>query len=161
MLKKKQELIQIILAQLNSELEQMTSSAKAALEAATHEESKAEDSHDTRGLEASYLAGAQMARAEILKKTIAAYRFMKVRDLSEGQSIELGALIELAAEGKILSYFLVGQSGGISVPFEGKSIQVINLQTPLGDALLGHKAGEIIEVELQHRQREYTILSVA
>src|SRR4051812_18493840 len=75
---RKQELIQIIMAQLNSELELITQSAKAAHEAATHEESRAEDSHDTRGLEASYLAGAQMARAEALKKTIASYQFMNV-----------------------------------------------------------------------------------
>ena len=56
---KKQKLIEAILLELESELSVLADAAKAAHLAATHEESVAEDPHDTRGVEASYLAGAQ------------------------------------------------------------------------------------------------------
>jgi transcription elongation GreA/GreB family factor len=157
---KKRELIQIILAQLNTELEFITQSAKAAHEAATHDESKAEDSHDTRGLEASYLAGAQMARAESLKKTIAAYQFMNIRELKTDDPIEIGAFIEMAYGGRKSHYFLVSQGGGIAATIDGKTVQVITSAAPLGEALLGKKVGDVFEVEVQNVHREYKIIAV-
>ena len=157
----KREIIQIILAQLNTELELITQSAKAAHEAATHEESKAEDSHDTRGLEASYLAGAQMARAEALKKTITTYQFMNVRERKASDAIDIGALIELESAGRKFHYFLVNQGGGMAITFEGKTVQVIASQAPLGEALLGRKVGDSVEVEGPRVQREYKITAVA
>ncbi|NBU22139.1 hypothetical protein EBS43_12140, partial [bacterium] len=59
----KSQILASIVQKLNHELQTIELSAQAALEAATHEESKAEDQHDTRGLEASYLARAQASRA--------------------------------------------------------------------------------------------------
>ncbi len=158
---RKQELVRIISAQLASELEVITQSAKAAHEAATHEESIAEDSHDTRGLEASYLAGAQTARAEALKKTISTYQFMNMRDLQADDAIDLGALVELKSNGRKFYYFLVGQGGGLVVTFEGKTIQIVTSLAPLGEALLGKKVGDLVEVEVQGVQREYTVIAVS
>ena len=62
-LKDKQAIIDRLVEKLQSEAEALVRAAQAAHEAATHEESRAEDHHDTRGLEASYLAGAQAQRA--------------------------------------------------------------------------------------------------
>ncbi|MEO5970942.1 MAG: GreA/GreB family elongation factor [Bdellovibrionia bacterium] len=158
---RKQKLIRLIIAQLNTELQLITQSAKAAHEAATHEESKAEDSHDTRGLEASYLAGAQMARAEALKKTIATYQFMNARDLQADDPIDIGALIEIETAGRKFHYFLVSQGGGMAVTFEGKTIQVITSLAPLGEVLLGRRVGDVAEIEGQRIQREYKITGVS
>ncbi len=115
---KKQELINLVLADLNRELDALIQSANAAHEAATHEESKAEDRHDTRGLEASYLAGAQRARIEVLKKVIASYHFLEARDFKPTDPISIGALVEVELDGKKLHYLLVSQGGGTSVRFE-------------------------------------------
>ena len=60
---KKQELISAFITQLERDLVTMKEAARNTLQAATHEESKAENEYDTRGLEASYLAGAQSKRA--------------------------------------------------------------------------------------------------
>jgi transcription elongation GreA/GreB family factor len=156
----KKELIRLIVKTLNQELESLASSAKAAHEAATHEESKAEDAHDTRGLEASYLAGAQMARIEALRKTISILQHSEFKDIQPGGAIESGALIELESGGKRSLCFLVSQGGGISLPFQGKSVQVITPQSPLGEALLGRSVGEEVEVEAQKGIREYEIIKV-
>jgi transcription elongation GreA/GreB family factor len=158
---KKRDLVEKILENLNRELQTLLQSAAAAHEAATHEESKAEDAHDTRGLEASYLAGAQLARVEVLKKTIASYQFADIREFKPTDPIELGALVELELDGKRLNYFLVGQGGGMSLSLQGKTVQVITPQSPLGEALLGRRVGDSIEVEGQKVSREYEVLGLA
>ena len=53
----KSKILAAILEKLQSEIDALVRAAKSAHEAATHEESRAEDHHDTRGLEASYSAG--------------------------------------------------------------------------------------------------------
>lgn len=159
----KKKLIEQILARLDEELLGVMSAAKAAHEAATHEESKAEDSHDTRGLEASYLAGAQASRVAELKQLSAQYRLLPIREFKANDSIEPGALIELdlLSEEKKSFYFLVKQGGGLSLRFEDKAIQVITPLSLLGEALLGKKVGDFVEVETPSFLREYEVVSIS
>ena len=156
----KQTLVQAIQAQLQKEFATISQAAQAAHEAATHEESKPEDSHDTRGLEASYLAGAQANRAAELKNLITLYNMLPIKDFSLGDPIDLGALIELELDNQKSLYFLVSQGGGLKVKLEGRLIQVITPQAPLGDALIGKKSGDAVEVEVQNRVREYEVTGV-
>lgn len=156
--KMKEKVIAAIIEKLREELTAVTLSAKAAHEAATHSESKAEDQYDTRGLEASYLADAQAKRAGELQKLIALFQSLPIQ---EGRpSVTPGSLVELETNGKKLFYFLVQEGGGNSVTFEGRVIQVITPKSPLGDALFDRKAGEVIEVESQVHTREYRILQI-
>lgn len=156
----KKVLIERILAKLGDELAAIEKSARAAHEAATHEESRAEDSHDTRGIEASYLAGAQAVRAAELQDLISIYKFLPLRDFKAGDPIAPSALIEVEIGGRTARYFFVGRGGGISVQFPGGPVQVITPQAPLGEGLQGRRVGELIEVEVQGALREYTVLSV-
>jgi transcription elongation GreA/GreB family factor len=156
----KEQLVQAILSQLKTEFDAMTLAARASHEAATHSESKAEDQHDTRGLEASYLAGAQAHRAAELSQQIAFYRSFAVRAFDTGDSVEAGALLELSQNGKRFHYFLVPQGGGMSVQLDGKKIQVITPHAPLGEALLGKSQGDSVEVDLQGTTREYELVSI-
>lgn len=156
----KKRVVDEIIAKLETELAHIEKAALAAREAATHEESKPEDSHDTRGLEASYLAGAQMARATELKNIIASYKFMPLRNFTEDDHIDAGALVELDYNQKKSFYFLVPQGGGVTVQVDQKNIQVITPKSPLGDALLGRWVGDIIEVEGQNITREYEITQI-
>lgn len=156
----KKKLVERILEHLHSEMETLTRAVDAAREAATHEESKAEDQHDTRGLEASYLAGAQASRVGELKQMISRFKFLTLREFRAGDPISEGALVEVEWKGRKSHYFLVSQGGGISVQWEGKTIQVITPRAPLGEALQGRRAGEAVEVESQGSSREYEIISV-
>ncbi len=153
----KRRIIDEIIARLSRELEAMSSAARAAHEAVTHEESKAEDAHDTRGLEASYLAGAQAQRASELAQQISYYRSLDARELAPGEPAAAGALVELGAGGRRLVYFLVAQGGGLTLQLDGERIQVITPRAPLGEALVGRSAGETIEVETQGQTREYEL----
>jgi transcription elongation GreA/GreB family factor len=158
----KRALLDQLISKLQAEADAIGTAAKASHEAATHEESRAEDQHDTRGLEASYLAGAQAQRAAELLALISTYRMLPLRELGPSDLIVPGALIELEQEetGRKSRYFLVPRGGGATLSHQGGSIQVIAPQSPLGEALMGRKQGEDFEVETQGTVREYRVVSV-
>jgi transcription elongation GreA/GreB family factor len=156
----KKKLIEEIISALSEDLNAIKEFAKSAHEAATHAESKAEDKYDTRGLEASYLAGAQALRAAELERLISSFKFFPLREFMPGEPIEPGAIAELELNGKNSYYFMVAQGGGLILQFEGKAVQVITAKSPLGEALLGAKAGETVEVEGKSFVREYKVVQV-
>jgi transcription elongation GreA/GreB family factor len=158
----KRALVDQLIAKLQTEADAIGLAARAAHEAATHEESRAEDQHDTRGLEASYLAGAQANRALELQSLISTYRMMPLRPLGAQDAIEPGALVELVQEetGRKTRYLMVERGGGTTLTVQGESIQVIAPQSPLGEALAGRKLDEDFEVETQGKVREYRVVSV-
>lgn len=155
----KQNILDAIVAKLTQELDILIQSAKAAHEAATHEESRAEDHHDTRGLEASYLAQAQGKRIEDLEQQIAFFRNATFREFKPNDAVDVGALIELEIlpSRKRSFYFLLNHGGGLSVSVDGRTIQIITPNAPLGEALLDKKVDDEIEVEGQGVTREYSV----
>lgn len=157
----KTQVIHAITETLNGELSALTAAALAAYQAATDSESRAEDQYDTRGLEASYLAGAQAERVATLKRMIAMYKYLPVQSVDTDSPITPGTLVELESAGKRTHYFLVGQGGGISVQIQGRSIQVITPAAPLGEALLGRRAGETFDLEVRGSLREYRVVSLS
>lgn len=155
----KLEIRRLLEAQISDDLNKLMQSALAAKEAATHVESKAEDQYDTRGLEASYLAGAQANRVTELEGLLAVYRHLDFIDFTSASRIAATALVELQSEGKHIYCLLMPQGGGRSVQYQGKTIQVTTPQSPLGQALLGKKQGDEIEVQTQ-TSRDYEIAKV-
>lgn len=156
----KRALISRLLEVLSADLATLTQAALSAHEAATHAESKAEDQYDTRGLEASYLAGAQSRRAMEIQSVIDLYRHIDVIDFTSETPISATALVELTSEGKSSRYLLMPKGGGLSTEFEGHSIQVVTPQAPMGSALLGRRAGDEIELEIQRKKRDFEITQV-
>ncbi len=156
----KRALLDTFAAQIAADLEVLKSAALAAHEAATHAESKAEDQYDTRGLEASYLAGAQSKRVLELEELLLLFRHVDLKRFAGKDSIASTALIELSSEGAHSHYLLMPSGGGRHVEFAGKRIHVITPQSPLGETLLGKRAGDEIEVEIQRKLRDYEIVSV-
>jgi len=156
----KQKLMKLAIGMLEQELTALSAAAKAAHEAATHEESKAEDQHDTRGIEASYLAGAHASRKEELERQILTYRFFPIKDFEPGDVIVPGALVELELQGRRSHYFLITSGGGITVLMDGRPVRFITPRAPLGEALTGRRLGETVSVESQSLQREYEIVGI-
>jgi transcription elongation GreA/GreB family factor len=160
----KSKVIDRIIERLQAEMDAQAQAAQAAHEAATHEESRAEDQHDTRGLEASYLAGAQAGRVAELQEQISVYRQMTVKDFGPDDPVAPGALIELQLEDgpkRPSFYFLALQGGGSTVVVDGVSIQVVTPGAPMGEALLGKQAGDSFEIEARGMTRDYQVVSVS
>jgi transcription elongation GreA/GreB family factor len=156
----KRELLKKFAGLIAADLATLTQAALAAHEAATHAESKAEDQYDTRGLEASYLAGAQSKRALELEEMLALYQHVDIKAFTKDTPIAATALVQLESEGKASFYFLMPKGGGLSVSSEGKTVQVVTPQSPLGEAILGRHVGDEIEVRVQRAVKDYEIVAV-
>lgn len=156
----KKKLIEQIKGKLEAERLTLIEAARATYEAATHEESKPENEYDTRGLEASYLAGAQAKRVKDIEEMIAICRNLDIKEFTDKTPIASSALVEVEFNGKKSYVFLMPKGGGILISFEGKTIQVIAPNSPLGMALIGLKVGDVASVETESDIKEYDILSV-
>ncbi len=156
----KSKLIQAIIEALEQRRSVLTEAAQEAHKAATHEESKAENEYDTRGLEASYLAGAQARRVAEIDQLLGAYQTMKPKSFGPDDPIAATALVELDSGEKRELYFVVPASGGVNISLEGRRVLLITPRAPLGMQLMGAKQGGFLEVRTPKGEREYEIISV-
>jgi transcription elongation GreA/GreB family factor len=144
----KRELVQKVIQQLTAEVQSFFKAARAAHAEATHEQSKAEDKYDTRGLEASYLARGQSRQAAEIEQAIAEFQKLSLRDFSPNDPIDVGAYVELNGKRENACYFIGPRAGGTEVDYEGKEILVITPHSPLGQQLVGKRKGDRIKLEI-------------
>jgi transcription elongation GreA/GreB family factor len=152
---------QQVLERLAQDLLQTEQAARAAHEAATHEENIAENKYDTLGLEAAYLATGQARRAEAIRQAIANWRQFRPRPYDAGKGIQLGALVCLVdADDKQQQLFL-GPDGGSMQLFSGADlVQVISSEAPLGKAMLGKCEGDEVSMEIAAIRQQLEVLRV-
>jgi transcription elongation GreA/GreB family factor len=138
----KSQLLKQIVEALGENLETLERAARASHNEATHESSRAESKYDTRGLEAAYLAGGQARQAREIMESMKLYKDLPTRDFAAGDLIDLTAVVKLETDGMPFLYFIGPKSGGVEVIHDGEEITVITPQSPLGENLVGKKAGQ-------------------
>lgn len=140
---------QQVLAQLEVDLLQAEQAARVAHEAATHEESIAENKYDTLGLEAAYLASGQARRVESIRQALAVWRQLRPRRFDPTEGVQLGALVCLEDASAHQQLFFIGPEGAsMRLSSADRSVQVISARTPLGQALRGRAAGDEVTVQV-------------
>ncbi len=152
--------IQALIESFQTELSTLMNSARAAYEEATHEESQSEDKHDTRAIEASYLAAGQVARAMELERIISEYKGYLETSHKSKNKVGPGALAELETNGKTICTFFARQGGGTKVTVNGKTIIVTTPMSPLGEALIDSEEDDEVFVDTHNGPRSYTVQSL-
>lgn len=135
-------LLHHIVARLHESLAVLEKAAQTSHSEATHESSRAESKYDTRGLEAAYLAGGQARQAREILDSIEQYKSLPTRNFGPGDLIDLTAVVKLDADGSSDTYFIGPTGGGLEVQFDGEEMTVITPQSPMGQNLIGKKAGQ-------------------
>lgn len=130
-------------------------------EAATNEESKAENEYDTRGLEASYLAGAQAKRVAEVDEVINQFRNLLFKDFAPDDPVANTALVKIAVDGKPSTVLILPKGGGFILQNGSDQIQIVTPQSALGETLMGLHAGEVAEFEVGPKVRECEVLSIS
>lgn len=157
----KTHLLQLILARLEDDFALARQAAQTAHEAATHEESLAENKYDTRGLEAAYLAAGQSRRVEEIRQALSLYQNLQLRPFDAERGIQLTALVRLVdGQGGEQTLFLGPDAAGLKVQAGDRQVMVITPRSPLGQCLLGRGEGEEIELALAGVRRCYEVLEV-
>lgn len=156
----KPDLLRQIVAKLKADVAMFAQTAQATHAEATHEENKAEDKYDTRGLEASYLAMGQAKQAEETALAVQAFEALALRDFLPDDVISLGALVALESRGRPSRYFIGPRAGGMEVKHEGQQVTVITPNSPLGRQLMGRRRGDVLTLDLGGRKSEARITAV-
>ncbi|MFP6847509.1 MAG: GreA/GreB family elongation factor [Pseudomonas sp.] len=152
---------QQVIAQLTANLRNAQQAALTAYETATHEENIAENKYDTLGLEASYLAAGQARRVEEIRQTLAMWEQLRLRPYDAQQGIQLSALVWLCdAQGAETCVFIGPDGAGLKLNLGAQQIQVISPRAPLGQRLIGSRAGDEIELRLGSTATTFEILRV-
>jgi hypothetical protein len=111
--------------------------------------------------DASKHGDAQAARVAELNRLLVVYRFLPLRDYSENGVVCPAALVELELDGTRTFCFLAPEGGGGMIANVGGSpVQVVTASSPLGEALLGKRAGDIVEVRSRSSMRKYSVISI-
>ncbi|TSK07224.1 MAG: transcription elongation factor GreAB [Geobacter sp.] len=121
--------------------------AKAAHEAAIHEENIPDNKYDTLSLEASYVAQGQANRAQEIKLALQAYRGLLLQPFDASAEIRLTALVTLEGDDEVLKTVFIGpQEGGLKLLLNGEEVLVITPSSPMGRELIGKSLGDTVEI---------------
>lgn len=121
--------------------------AKAAHEAAIHEENIPDNKYDTLSLEASYVAQGQTNRAQEIKLALHAYRGLSLQPFDASAEIRLTALVTLEGnDGALKTVFIGPQEGGLKLLLDGEEVLVITASSPMGRELIGKSLGDTVEI---------------
>ena len=157
----KREIHQRFVDQLTKELGTITASAKSSFAAATDDAHRAEHKYDTFKLEESFLARGQAKRVKELTDALESLQMLPVDDLPVGSPVQFGALIRLKAKNGSLSTLLFGSAaGGETLVVDGEEITVVTVQSPLGQALSGRKAGDSVDIKIGPNRQTFEIISI-
>lgn len=156
----KAELLEQIRVHLRTELASLSKSAENARDAATNEESKPENKYDTRGLEASYLAGAQKLRADEFESKIQMLAELQCKTFHKSDPVAATAVVELEEKGMRMLVFLLNLGAGYELKWQHRTIKCISTQSVMGQALMGKVVGDFVSAGPAGKEKEYEIVDL-
>lgn len=118
--------------------------------------------YDSAMVEGQWLLASMQKNQELLVKGMEYVEKLLDAEEETYDAVREGALVLLRQSGTKSGYLLLGAAGcgGVSVLYEGERYMGITLQSPLGRALLGKKAGDEIELRTSRRVR-YVVEAVS
>ena len=86
---------------------------------------------------------------------------MQLPSLSHDDAVVVGALVCTQGADTPAQVFIAASGGGVKLNISGVDVQVVTPHSPLGEALLGKRAGDTVELLAGGKKRELEILSVS
>lgn len=183
----KARLIEEVRARLEQQLERVTQAQKSTQAGVVHEDNRAEGDKDMRSTEASYVARGQALRVVELHEEVRLMAQVQVKRFEEGDPVAWGALFTLEDESGTFSHHLLTPGGAglsLKVPLraaeggargaprapgepetgtnsEEITLSLVSARSPLGQALLGLSAGDLVNLDAETTSREWTLVEVA
>lgn len=106
---------------------------------------------------ASYLARGQALRVAELGDELLRLAAVEVRPFGGDEPVAQAALVTLGSASGTLRVFLLPAGAGTRVRSGGVEARVVTPASPLGSALIGARAGDVVEVERAGQLLEYEI----
>jgi transcription elongation GreA/GreB family factor len=167
----KKALIEQLAAHIRESALLAAKEGEAAREAAKSMQTEAEKKEDGRAfLEMGSLATGQERRAREAQEALRALATFSNRGLPRlgpKSAVEVGAIIDVAVENdrgsEERTYFLLPVGAGTELTGPGGDgfLSVITPASPVGKALIGKRAGEVVDVTIARETREWTLVEVS
>ena len=155
---RKGEVFDALLALLEQGLHARKAAAETAREAATDSEARAESKYDTQGLESSYLARGHAMMLEDLATDFRRLKSYRPPAYEPGDAIGEGALVEVDMDGEPMCFMILPGGGGTDVMVDGREVTVLTPETPLGEQLMGKRAGDDLSlIHISEPTRPFTL----
>ncbi len=150
-----------LLRELVERLEAALATARAAhtsaVEGATHDDARAENDKDTRGLEQSYVARGQAQRVAELEAAVAETGALALRTFGAGAAIAMSSLVTVDEDDGEQRFFIAPHGGGTVL---AGGVQVVTPSSPLGRALLGKRVDDEVELRLPAKLRRFVVSEI-
>jgi transcription elongation GreA/GreB family factor len=147
-----------LIGRTQADLDALTFAQRETQAGATHAEAKSEGDKDTRAIEQEYLARGQAKRVEELRASLAALSLVDPRPLKPADAVASGALVTVEENGEQRRFFMAPEGGGTRLA--GGRVQVVTPKSPLGEALLGARAGDDCQVLVAGKLLELEVVGV-
>ena len=86
---------------------------------------------------------------------------MPLLDFGPTDAIAVGAVVELESAPQKSAWYLIGpRAGALEVHCEGRDVLVVTAQSPLGQRLIGRRAGDVVPAAGRGSTTTLRILSV-
>lgn len=161
----KQEVHRAVTEALLRRYETAKWAAKQAHEAATNEESIAENKYDTFGLEASYLAHGQSQRVLECEKDWLIFSKTTPAIFAEDSAVGLWSMVSLSdlasSCGEKKCFFISPCAGGLHIEVEGRMVYLVTTSSPVGKVLFGKVMGDEVDLPQNGKQIAYEITTIA
>lgn len=159
----------VLVAQLVEQLEATARTALAARDAAAREakegatpDEKREDARAAHQLQT--MGRASQGRARQALADASALATFRPAALAESAQISVGAIVEIedADSGEGRTFFLAPVGAGVTLTGPGGDghLSVVTPASPIGKAVLGRRAGDVVDVTVEGDVREWSITYV-
>jgi len=156
----KQALVAQLVAKLRDALQVAERARDDAAEEAREGAMPAEKRDDARvAIEQSGIARGQARRAVQIQAELKALESFDPQPLPRGAPVSVGALVEVEQEDGGVTVFLAPAGAGEELTGPGGDgfFTVVTPSSPLGRAILGHRAGDTVEARIATALHEWTI----
>lgn len=158
---------QFLVEQLMERLRETAAVARRATQAAADEArdgaSPAEKREDARvHLEYSSLARGQAERAQRAAAELSVLETFRPPAFGPDSPVGLGAIVEVEDEDQGRTFFLAPVGAGMELtgPDGDGFLSVVTPKSPVGNAVMGRRVGDTVEVTVKGEPREWTITYV-
>jgi transcription elongation GreA/GreB family factor len=158
---------QFLVEQLTDQLRESAAVARKAGQAAAEEArdgaSPAEKREDARvHQENSSLARAQTERAQRAAAELSVLETFRPQNFPAKGAVALGAIVEVEDGDQGRTFFLAPVGAGVELTGPGGDgfLSVVTPKSPVGQAVLGKRVGDTVEVTVKGEPREWTITYV-
>lgn len=153
----KQKVYELLVSEIVGNINRLTQGYESVSDAAAKAQGRMESRYDTIKEEQSKLADSIGMGIYDQKERLRKLQYFWATHSQPGQIVGPGSMVTVESGDGEETYFILESAGGRIITLDDCEVICISVETPVAQYLLGHRQGEIVEVQFGKRSRQLTI----